>query len=122
MERVRFAVAEGVPSIAIRWRDVPTALGIGATKCDQLRRRGVLKTYELDGMVFCRTQDLVEVVDRLFAEQHGADISPETQADLLRQALDRIVEESGADAPAAVLAGAALAAVRPRPRVRRRAS
>lgn len=122
MERVRLAVAEGVPSIAIRWRDVPAALGIGATKCDQLRSRGVIKTYELDGMVFARTQDLVDLVDRLHSEQHGADLSPETASDLMQQALDRIVEESGPESPAAVLAQATLDQVRPRPRSRRRAS
>lgn len=122
MERVRLVVAEGVPSIAVRWRDVPAALGIGATKCDQLRTRGLIKAFELDGMVFVRTQDLVELVDRLHSEQHGADLSPETAADLMQQALDRIVEENGAESPPAVLAQAALDQVRPRARNRRRAS
>ena len=62
LEGVRLVVAEGVPCLALRWRDVPAALGISETKVYELEAAGAVVPFWVDGIKLVDPQDLIALV------------------------------------------------------------
>lgn len=58
----RLVVADGVPCLALRWRDVPAALGVSETKLRELEGSHAIVPFWIDGSKFVDPQDLIELV------------------------------------------------------------